>query len=90
MGYKLQASSGSKCAAAIRRDIQSSKEAHPLWTLSDILEDLEDTAQDTWAASWYEDKTCSVRLRVAIQKSVRYLAETGFLLSPKGAQGSLG
>ncbi|SPJ79467.1 uncharacterized protein FTOL_07858 [Fusarium torulosum] len=90
MGYELQARSGSKCAAAIRRDIQSSKEAHPLWTLSDILGDLEDTAQDTWAASWYEDKTCSVRLRVAIQKSVRYLAETGFLSSPKGGQGISG
>jgi thioester reductase-like protein len=90
MGCELQASSGSKCAAAIHQDIQSSREAHPLWTLSDILEDLEDTAQDTWAASWNEDKTCSVRLRVAIQKSIRYLAEIGFLLSPQGGQGNLG
>lgn len=89
MGFELQASSGSECAAAVHRDIQSSKEAHPLWTLSDILEDLEDTAQDTWAASWYDDKTCSVRLRVALQKSIGYLVETGFLLSPKREQGSL-
>ncbi|KAI6749308.1 hypothetical protein HG530_015147 [Fusarium avenaceum] len=56
MGFELQASSGSECAAAIHRDIQSSKEAHPLWTLSDILEDLEDTAQDTWAASWLDGR----------------------------------
>lgn len=89
MGYELQASSGSECAAAIHRDIQFSKEAHPLWTLSDILEDFEDTAQDKWAATWYDDKTCSVRLRVALQKSIRYLVDTGFLLSPKGGQGSL-
>jgi membrane peptidoglycan carboxypeptidase len=89
MGFELQASSGSMCATAIHRDIQSSKEAHPLWTLSDILEDLEDTAQDTWAASWYDEKTCSVRLRVALQKSIGYLVETGFLLSPKGEQGRL-
>jgi thioester reductase-like protein len=79
LGYELEGRSGSECATAIRQDIESAKEDHPLWTLSDVLGDLEDTAQDTWAASWYEEKTCPVRLRVAIQKTVRYLEGIGFL-----------
>ncbi|EGU72901.1 hypothetical protein FOXB_16587 [Fusarium oxysporum f. sp. conglutinans Fo5176] len=85
MGYELEARNGSECAAAIRGDIESSKESHPLWALSDILEDLEETAQNVWAASWREERASSIRLQVAIERSVRYLTQVGFLLPTMGS-----
>lgn len=83
-GYELEPRSGADCAAAIRKDIETSKEAHPLWTLSDMLRDLEETAKDTWAASWQEGGTSSIRLKVALKKSVEFLTKVGFLPPPKG------
>jgi thioester reductase-like protein len=82
MGYELEARNGSECAAAIRKDIESSKEAHPLWTLSNILEDLDETAENVWAASWREEGMSLIRLQVAIERSVKYLAHIGFLSLP--------
>ena len=82
-GYKLEARDGSECAAAIRRDIEVSKEAHPLWTLSDMLDSLEDTTKDVWATSWREGGISPVRLKVALKKSANFLSGVGFLPSPE-------
>ena len=83
-GYHLKATSGPECAAAIRKDIECGKETHPLWTLADMLDSLEETAKSIWATSWRENGVSTVRLRVALRKSAGFLSSVGFLPTPVG------
>ncbi|KAI9701812.1 MAG: hypothetical protein M1836_001156 [Candelina mexicana] len=81
-GYQLKAMSAAECAAAIRKDMESSEETHPLWALADMLESLEETAKSIWATSWRENGVSPVRLRVALRKSAEFLSNIGFLPVP--------
>ena len=82
-GYALRGENRSKWMAAVRKDVEDNKEGHPLGALSDILEDLGDTAKARWADSWHKGGFSSTtRLKVALMKSAEFLSKVGFLPLP--------
>ncbi|KAL9637232.1 MAG: hypothetical protein Q9164_002318 [Protoblastenia rupestris] len=87
-GYQLKAKSAAECVAAIRKDMESSQETHPLWALADMLESLEETVKSIWATSWRENGISPIRLRVALRKSAEFLNNVGFLPLPVVDAGS--
>ncbi|XP_044715671.1 AMP-binding enzyme domain-containing protein [Hirsutella rhossiliensis] len=86
-GYRLRAQDAPVCAEAIRRDMDAHKDSHPLQALAHMLDGLGDTAREPWAESWRSGGSGAspTRLRAAVLKSVRFLADVGFLPKPTAA-----
>lgn len=88
-GYALRGENASRCMAAIRHDVESHPETHPLGALKDMLEDLGDTAKVPWAESWHTGGgfASPIRLRVVLAKSAKFLSRLGFLPLPAPVDG---
>ncbi|OAA37396.1 peramine synthetase [Metarhizium rileyi] len=82
-GYPLTGTRVAECTAAIREDILANREKHPLGVLEDMLQDLDDTTNVQWAASWRKNGLCSpARLKAALCKSAEFLSGVSFLPLP--------
>ncbi|KAH8662495.1 hypothetical protein BX600DRAFT_382509 [Xylariales sp. PMI_506] len=82
VGFQLEPKSSQECTAAIRKDMETSGETHPLWTLADTLSSLEKGEKALWSKTWYQGSISQTRLKVAISKSVEVLSRVGFLPLP--------
>nr|AHZ65449.1 peramine synthetase [Epichloe coenophiala] len=84
-GYALRSKDSSTWMAAIRQDVEKNRDTHPLGALSDMLQDLADTARSQWADSWRTGGLSSpARLKLALVKSAGFLSKVGVLPLPDG------
>lgn len=85
MGYKLTPASSTKWMAAIQKDMEASKEKHPLWPVAHMLHTLvEQQPEGRQSDSSEDERSTSPRLKAAVRKSVEFLAQVGFFPLPGG------
>ncbi|KAK2056976.1 amino acid adenylation domain-containing protein [Colletotrichum caudatum] len=77
-GYDVRPTPASKWLSAVRRDLSTRQEAHPLWPLAHMLED----GSLEWGVRVDCPEQCSVQLKVAIRKNIEFLVQSGFLPRP--------
>ncbi|ODA81663.1 hypothetical protein RJ55_00165 [Drechmeria coniospora] len=80
MGYRLEGRDAQDWLAAVRGDLDISRESHPLWPLAHMLDNQE--AQDEEQGTESERGETPLKLRVAVVKSAEFLAKVGFLPGP--------
>ncbi|KAL6904028.1 hypothetical protein GGI43DRAFT_399484 [Trichoderma evansii] len=78
MGYQLQGYCAAEWLAAVREDIEISREKHPLWPVAYMLDTEGETSKGTPDSSLEMGNTPE-RLKLAVRKNVEFLGRVGFI-----------
>jgi thioester reductase-like protein len=78
MGYQLQGCCAAEWLAAVREDIEISRETHPLWPVAYMLETEGEASKEKKDSSLEMGNTPET-LRLAVRKNVEFLGRVGFL-----------